>query len=128
MPVPWDQMHFDDRVPIYLQIMQSIKGGILSGELRGDARIPSIRELSQKLRVNPNTVHRAYQELEREGFIHSKRGMGYFVTEDKASADTARLEAAREAALECIRRLLTMGLEPDEIMEVIGACLKEATK
>lgn len=125
MPIMWENTTFDDRIPIYLQIMEAIKGHILSAELTGEMRIPSIRELSQKLRVNPNTVQRAYQELEREGYIYSKRGMGYFVAEDKAREAGAQRDAARAVVLECVHKLLDMGLAPEEIMEIVRQCIRE---
>ncbi len=123
--MPFLNLRFDDRVPIYLQIMDGIKGNIVSGDLPGDSRIPSIRELSQDIRVNPNTAHRAYQELEREGYIYSKRGMGYFVTPDKAKKTQERHMEAMNKARDLIQELLDMGMTADDIMEIIRKCLKE---
>ncbi len=66
-------------VPIYQQLTEQICAGMARGQLRPDARLPSVRELSQMLVVNPNTVARAYTELEREGVLYTRPGMGVFV-------------------------------------------------
>lgn len=65
--------------PIYLQIKKQLKGAIISGELEEDAQLPSIRFLARELRVSVITTKRAYDELEREGFLHSVQGKGSFV-------------------------------------------------
>ena len=67
------------REPIYLQIVQQVREQIARGELRPDERLPSVRQLSQELVVNPNTIARAYTELEREGTLVSRAGLGIFV-------------------------------------------------
>src|SRR5215471_18508980 len=66
-------------VPIYQQLTDQICAGVARGKLRPDERLPSVRELSQTLVVNPNTVARAYTELEREGVLYTRPGMGVFV-------------------------------------------------
>ena len=76
-------INFDPNIPIYIQVIDKIKKDIITGRLRGGDKLPSVRELSQDLKVNPNTVQRSYQELEREAITFSKRGMGTYVVEDK---------------------------------------------
>jgi len=68
-------------VPIYSQITGQVKSRILSGSLRPGDQLPSVRELAVRLAVNPNTVARAYQELEREGWVRTERGRGTFVAD-----------------------------------------------
>ena len=72
-------MEFDNNKPIYLQISDSLCERILSGELKPEDRILSVRELGSELGVNPNTVARSYEKLTDAGIISTKRGLGYFV-------------------------------------------------
>ena len=83
-------MDFDNKQPIYLQICDSLCEQILSGELQGGNRIPSVRELGGMLQVNPNTIMRSYEHLTAQGIIYNKRGVGYFV------ADNARATVLKE--------------------------------
>ena len=73
---------FDNTKPIYLQIMEKIKLQIVSHELEPNQQLPTVRELASEAGVNPNTIQRALSDLEREGFVYSKRTTGRFVTED----------------------------------------------
>ncbi len=72
-------MEFNSNKSIYLQIADEICDRILSGELHGEDRIPSVREYGAQIGVNPNTVMRSYERLTDEGVIYNKRGIGYFV-------------------------------------------------
>lgn len=74
-------LSFSSGVPIYRQIVQILSGKILSGALQPGDRIPSIRDVTAELNVNPNTVAKAYRELELAGLIETRRGMGCFVAE-----------------------------------------------
>lgn len=70
---------YKSRTPIYEQIIENVKTLIVSGVLERDAQLPSVRQLAQELAINPNTIQRAYAELEREGIIYSLKGRGSFV-------------------------------------------------
>lgn len=74
-------LNFSSGVPIYRQIVQLLSGKILSGALAPGEKIPSIRDVTAELNVNPNTVAKAYRELELAGLIETRRGMGCFVAE-----------------------------------------------
>lgn len=80
-------MQFNDTQPIWLQIYDYACRAILAGRWTEQARIPSVRELAVTLEVNPNTVMRAYDKLETDGVIITRRGMGFFVTEGAAGTD-----------------------------------------
>lgn len=69
------------REPIYRQLATQIREGVARGRLKPGARLPSVRELSRTLVVNPNTIARTYTELEREGVLHTRQGLGVFVAE-----------------------------------------------
>ena len=91
---------FENDQPIYTQLVDQIKVAIVSGELPPGARMPAVRELSLEAGVNPNTMQRAMQQLEREGLVYAQRSAGRFVTED-----TAVIRRVREAmAAEKVRR------------------------
>ena len=87
-------MDFHGEKPIYLQIADVFCEGILSGSLKADDRIPSVREYGADIGVNPNTVMRVYEKLTAEGIIYNKRGIGYFVSQDARDKilDTQRAE------------------------------------
>ena len=76
-------MHFEidgaSRHPIYQQLVQQVREAMARGDLLSDQQLPSVRQLSRDLVINPNTVARAYTELEREGLVHNRQGRGVFV-------------------------------------------------
>ena len=74
------QLNPKDHAPLYEQIKEQMKELIMTGVLKADEQIPSVRELAQMLTINPNTIQKAYKELEQEGFVYSIRGKGNFVT------------------------------------------------
>ncbi len=90
-------MDFHGEKPIYLQIADVFCENILSGSLKADERIPSVREYGADIGVNPNTVMRVYEKLTADGIIFNKRGIGYFVSAD---ARDKILEAQRADFLE----------------------------
>ena len=107
-------MEFNSNKSIYLQICDAICEQILSGTLRPDERIPSVREYGAEIGVNPNTIMRSYEKLTADGIIYHKRGIGYFISPD---AHSTVLEAQRKEFIEnelpAIRRRMTLlGLDP----------------
>ena len=88
-------LNFSSGVPIYKQIVQLLSGKILSGALPPGEKIPSIRDVTAELNVNPNTVAKAYRELELAGLIETRRGMGCFVSQRPDS----RLQLSEEEKL-----------------------------
>ena len=107
-------MEFNNNRPIYLQICDAICEQILSGELRPDERIPSVREYGADIGVNPNTVMRSYEKLTGEGIIYNKRGIGYFISKN---AKEIVLEAQRKDFIEnelpaILKRMELLGIAP----------------
>lgn len=95
-----------DPRPLYMQIKESLCRLILSGAMQTGERLPSVRELAAQLAINPNTIQRAYRELEHEGFVYSMTGKGSFVApigEIDSGRTAARIAQFREAALELMR-------------------------
>jgi GntR family transcriptional regulator len=93
------QIDLRSRTPIYEQIISNIKEQAISGALKPDEQIPSIRQLTRELGINPNTIHKAYAELERQGVIYSLAGRGAFVAgvpEMQKLADIKREELLKD--------------------------------
>ncbi|MBE1444978.1 GntR family transcriptional regulator [Paenibacillus sp. OAS669] len=95
-----DQLRIDPSRPLYEQFVEQLRADIARGELAPGARLPSVRELAAGIRVNPTTVMKTYQELEREQLIVTYRGQGTFVTKDEAiiqqSKETLAAQAVRK--------------------------------
>ena len=87
---------FRSDLPLYTQLVEKIKLAIISGQLPPGARLSSVRDLAMEAGVNPNTMQRALQELEREGLVFSQRTAGRFVTENDAAIDSAKRALAGE--------------------------------
>ena len=104
-----------DPRPIYLQIKEGLCRLILTGVLTEDEKLPSVRELAGQLAINPNTIQRAYRELELEGFIYSVTGRGSFVaalSQVDESRKAARMAESRAAAQE----LMNLGMTREELV------------
>jgi len=121
-------MKFDETRPIYIQIMENIKSKIARGELKPGSKLPSVRELSGDMGVNPNTIARAYSELEREGVIVTRRGQGTYVTDDPQKVLKIRDEMAASALSTFLESLRALGLSNEEILNLIAKTLKEERK
>ncbi len=116
---------FDPNMPIYVQVMQSVKKRVAAGKLKGGAKLPWVRDLADQTKVNPNTVQRAYQELEREGITETKRGMGTFITENPAVLGGIRKELSRGVLEEFVREMTDLGFSRDELIEKVVLYLEE---
>lgn len=111
-------------IPIYLQIADGIRAAVAAGVYRPGEALPSLRVLAINVQVNPNTVQRAYDELEREGLLYAQRGRGLFVTEDGATCAQARTQqAVRRAFDEGIRAARAAGMDDGIIREVFQAAV-----
>lgn len=110
--------------PLHEQIRLGIKNLIMTGSLSKDEQLPSVRELSISLTVNPNTVQRAYKDLEKEGFVYSVQGRGCFVSQlpERDEARIRELKAQLEAAA---RELIFLGEDKASIKSIIDSLGKE---
>jgi GntR family transcriptional regulator len=105
-----------DARPLYLQIMDEVRRALVVGSLRAEDPLPSVRELSSQLVVNPRTVSQAYRELEREGVVYVRRGQGTFVAPDvRADRRGVARDVAKRAVLDARRN----GLDVDELVTTI---------
>jgi len=109
-------------VPIYLQLMEQVKHSIETGALRPGEQLPGIRPLAEELVINPNTVAKAYRELEHEGIIELRHGAGAFVSAGaSARQQTGRLRAAQATVAGTVERLRARGVTDDEIRRLFEA-------
>jgi len=108
--------------PIYLQLMQQIRHAAETGALKDGDQLPSVRSLAEKLVVSPNTVVKAYSELEHEGLIELRQGSGAFATLKRRTRSlTDHMQAARRRIRDLIERLHDDGLLDDEIRRAFEA-------
>lgn len=113
------RINFSSGVPIYLQLMEQIKHAVDTGAIRGGEQLPTIRKIAEELTMNPNTVAKAYRELEREGVIDVRHGSGAYVAEPKASSTkAAAIQKTAEALREAIETGRTVGLSESELRRV----------
>jgi GntR family transcriptional regulator len=107
-------------IPIYEQIVAQVTFGIASGDLGVGALIPSVRDLAVRITVHPNTVAKAYQELERRGVVAAKRGRGMEVTaEAPALCRARRQEIVRGRIREALREATSSALSPEDIRRLV---------
>jgi len=119
-------IEFDERTPIYIQIMDLIKKRIGRGDLKSGDKLPSVREMAEELKVNPNTVQKAYQELEREGIIFTLRGMGSFITQDSEKILDLKKVMVREIIAKFLKDVRELNFSKDEILSLLDKYWKES--
>ncbi len=112
--------------PLYQQIVDGLKREISEGRLKPGAALPSFRQLAEELLVSVITVKRAYEELEREGIIFRRQGLGTFVAEQGHDRSIeAKLAAAKELLRDGFREAAEAGLKPAELLDLAREVLKE---
>ncbi|OWR29016.1 GntR family transcriptional regulator [Saccharibacillus sp. O23] len=118
-------IEFDNNLPIYLQIMNYIKLQIVTGKLGPGEKIPSVRDLAAELKINPNTIQRTFQELEREGVAESRRGLGRFVTSEDEKIMAIKKEMAAELLERFIGGMRELGFDNDNIVKIVAESVEE---
>jgi GntR family transcriptional regulator len=98
-----------DERPLYVKIMDEVRRGLVTGALRPEDPLPSVRDLASDLAINPRTVRQAYSELERDGVVDVKRGLGTFVAADSQSDRRERRALARSVAKRALLEAIAMG-------------------
>lgn len=116
-------------VPLYLQLMEQVKHAVETGVLRPGEQLPGIRPLAEELVMNPNTVAKAYRELEHEGVIELRHGAGAFVgATARAKNVTDKLRAGQAIVAAAVERLHARGVTDEEIRRLFEAELAGLTK
>ncbi|HGI2105594.1 TPA: GntR family transcriptional regulator [Streptococcus agalactiae] len=116
---------FNEKSPIYSQIAEHIKMQIVSQEIKSGDQLLTVRELAQEAGVNPNTMQRAFTELEREGMVFSQRTSGRFVTEDNLLIGKIRQQVAKAELATFVNNMKKIGYKLDEITVALDHFIKE---
>ena len=121
------EFHLDDRsgVPPYLQIVQQVKQALRLGLLSVGDQLPTVREVVEQLVINPNTVLKAYRELEHEGLVSSRPGQGTFVLRTLAATSLASHAALRRSLVRWLQSAREAGLDDESILALFNSTLWE---
>ncbi len=111
--------NFDNERPIYLQLVEMVKMQIISGKLESGAKLPSVRDYANDVKVNPNTMQKALQELEREKLIYTERTNGKYVTKDIALINKYKREMAKDLIKNFVKDMSDIGIDVDEIINYL---------
>lgn len=114
--MPWT---LDNDRPIYIQIIERIESDIISGNYQLGEKLPSVRELAAQAAVNPNTMQKAFTELERKGLVYSQRTSGRFITDDKERIKTMRDEVALNQIHAFLTTMKHLGFSYEEIIQLL---------
>ena len=117
--------HFVNDRPIYTQLVEQIQLKILSGDYKPGEKLPSIRELAEKAAVNPNTLQRAFSELELKGLVYAQRTAGRFISEDQEQIKALRQAYAKEAVQAFYERMLSLGYSRAEVIALVTEPMEE---
>lgn len=116
-------LDYRDAKPIYLQIKDGIKKLIITGAIEQDEKLPSVREMAAMLAINPNTIQKAYRELETEGYLYSVSGKGTFASLDTAAEDIRRKELLEQLS-ETVEELMYLKMSEKDLKDYIGQVIK----
>ena len=115
----------DNNKPVYIQLVEQLKVKIISGEIELDSKLDSVRSLAADAMVNPNTMQKALAELEREGFVYSKRTSGRFVTDNKELIEQERKNLVKDNVKKTLDTLINLGYTNKEILSLVEEILRE---
>ncbi|MDR1645653.1 MAG: GntR family transcriptional regulator [Tannerellaceae bacterium] len=118
-------MNYSGSPFIFMQIADQICERVLNGQYRSDVRIPSVRELSTEMEVNPNTVMRSFERLQQHGIIYNKRGIGYFISSEAREKvqDLRRFHFIEETLPSVFREMALLSIGIDELTKAYNAYL-----
>lgn len=117
-------LDYQDRRPLYEQITEKFRILILRGAIPPGEKMPSVRQLAVELSMNPNTIQRAYMELEQEGLIYPVKGRGNFVA-DTEQIRRKSLEDYKQELKEVVRKGMELGIKEEELLYIVRSCCKE---
>ena len=110
---------FQDHLPIYAQLMDTLKRRIITGRYLPGEKLPSVRELAAEAGINPNTVQREFSELEREGLIYTQRATGKYVTENADEIKSARQALAKTQVAEFLSNMQSLGYSVGDVIVLL---------
>lgn len=118
--MPWN---LDSDRPIFIQILERIRVDIISGKYQPGDKLPSVRELAAEAAVNPNTMQRAFAELERTGLVYSKRTSGRFITEDREMIEELKADLAKEKIQMFLDSMAQLGYDKEQTIALMSHVL-----
>jgi GntR family transcriptional regulator len=120
------EFHLDGhtKVATYMQLVQQVKQSLRTGLLEPGDQLPRVREVAESLAINPNTVLKAYRELELEGLVEGRPGVGTFVRRSLAGPSLASQAALRRDLVTWLRRARTAGLEQEDVIALVEVTLR----
>ena len=118
---------YHDSRPIYEQIVENFKLQILKGVLQTDEQMPSVRSLAIELSTNPNTIQKAYSELERQGYIYTVKGRGNFVKGNSSMIDNKKQEII-ETVIELFKEAMDIGIPVTELVSEVKKAVEDDLK
>lgn len=121
----WMPWALDADRPIYAQLVEKIQLDIVSGKYEAGDKLPSVRELAAEASVNPNTMQKAMQELERKGMVFAQRTSGRFITEDRVMIQQLKEEMASAQIQEFFQKMMQLGFQKEEMMNMIQKALED---
>ncbi|WP_052255611.1 GntR family transcriptional regulator [Salinicoccus sp. YB14-2] len=107
------------RVPIYEQLVDNIKMMIIQNVLEKDEKLPSVRKMAQEITINPNTIQKAYRELESEGYIYSLPGKGSFVSDTKNTVSSQKIEMLEDNLEGVVKELIYLQVPVEKIKTLV---------
>lgn len=117
--------NIDSERPVYIQLIEQIQAGIISGEFKPGDKLPSVRDLAFEATVNPNTMQKALSELERTGLIYANRTSGRFITSDEDMIMKLKKLSAWELVQDFVERMKQLGYEPQETVTIVKEIINE---
>jgi GntR family transcriptional regulator len=123
------RLNLESGVPVYRQIMDQVRGAMASGSLSAGDQLPTVRQLAVDLAINPNTVARAYRELELGGLLETHQGTGSFISTQKIKrADLERERQLAQIVGDCVSHAGAMGFTVDDVVEYLRKSAAESTR
>jgi GntR family transcriptional regulator len=114
------ELDLRNRKPIYEQLVEKFKQLIINEIVKQDEQLPSVRQLAQELSINPNTIQKAYRELEAQGYIYSVKGKGSFVNQMELVNNQQQLIEVKEQLKKKLQEAIFLGLTVNEIKEIVN--------
>lgn len=114
------ELDLRSRLPIYEQLVDKCKELIITKVLEADQQLPSVRTLAKQLSINPNTIQKAYRELERQGYIYSVKGRGSFVTPSVQVSNTEKIVKLKKQLMKIISELSYLGVKKEDVLNMIS--------
>ncbi len=124
---PADKWNLTSDRPVFIQIMEKLKLDIVTRNYLPGDKLPSVRDLAGEAAVNPNTMQRAFSELEREGLVYTQRTNGRFITEDLNLIDQLKQQMALDAISGFLKSMRQLGFSGEDTLRLLKEALKEET-